>query len=256
MKAEQAQGTTAEADIQTTEETTEERTTEDLGTTFEEDETRTIYDGLYRDSNGDYPYEIASYTTHYDSSNTTRTSNLKASVKSINNIVVPKDCVFSFNQIVGKRTVTAGYDTAKIIVNNEFVDGLGGGVCQVSSTIFECVLRANVEIVERSNHSLVITYTPLGGDAAVQWNTQDFQFKNTLNCNVRLSMSCGDGSLTCKLFADKKVDVGNVKIDISGSGMDYTLVRYVNGKKNYSTNSHYQEQKTTKKQETTKKKKN
>lgn len=239
----------------TTVTTTKPTTTEDLETTFKESETMKIYSGLSKDSEGDYPYELASYTSYYRSSDETRTANLKAAVGKLNNIKIPDDAVFSFNQTVGKRTVTAGYKTAKVINGGEFVDGLGGGVCQVSSTLFECVLRANVEIVYRTNHSLEISYVPLGGDATVQWNSKDFKFKNNLGCDVRIKMTCEGGKLTCKLFGKKNVKVDNVKINIKKDGEQYVLTRTVDGKQNYRTVSKYSKPKpsTTKKETTTKK---
>lgn len=235
----------------TTETTTKPTTTEDLATTFKESDTMKIYPGLSKDSEGDYPYELAAYTSYYRSSDETRTANLKAAVSKLNNIKIPDDAVFSFNQTVGKRTVTAGYETAKVINGGEFVDGLGGGVCQVSSTLFECVLRANVEIVYRTNHSLEIGYVPLGGDATVQWSSKDFKFKNTLGCDVRIKMTCEGGKLTCKLYGKKDVKPDNVKINIKKDGEQYVLTRTVDGKQNYRTVSKYNKPKpstTAKKQ--------
>lgn len=235
----------------TTETTTKPTTTEDLETTFKESDTMKVYPGLSKDSEGDYPYELATYTSYYRSSDETRTANLKAAVSKLNNIKIPDDAVFSFNQTVGKRTITAGYETAKVINGGEFVDGLGGGVCQVSSTLFECVLRANVEIVYRTNHSLEIGYVPLGGDATVQWNSKDFKFKNTLGCDVRIKMTCEGGKLTCKLYGKKDVKPNNVKINIKKDGDQYILTRTVNGEQNYRTVSKYSKPKpkptTTKK---------
>lgn len=241
----------------TTETTTKPTTTEDLETTFKENDTMKVYPGLSKDSEGDYPYELATYTSYYRSSDETRTANLKAAVSKLNNIKIPDDAVFSFNQTVGKRTITAGYETAKVINGGEFVDGLGGGVCQVSSTLFECVLRANVEIVYRTNHSLEIGYVPLGGDATVQWNSKDFKFKNTLGCDVRIKMTCEGGKLTCKLYGKKDVKPNNVKINIKKDGDQYILTRTVDGEQNYRTVSKYSKPKpkptTTKKSDKNKK---
>lgn len=241
----------------TTETTTKPTTTEDLETTFKESDTMKVYPGLSKDSEGDYPYELATYTSYYRSSDETRTANLKAAVSKLNNIKIPDDAVFSFNQTVGKRTITAGYETAKVINGGEFVDGLGGGVCQVSSTLFECVLRANVEIVYRTNHSLEIGYVPLGGDATVQWNSKDFKFKNTLGCDVRIKMTCEGGKLTCKLYGKKDVKPNNVKINIKKDGDQYILTRTVDGEQNYRTVSKYSKPKpkptTTKKSDKNKK---
>lgn len=237
----------------TTTTTTTATTTEDLNTTFKESETKNIYPALSKDKDGEYPYKLATYTSYYRSSDTSRTANLKAAASKLNNLCIPKDSSFSFNQTVGKRTITAGYQTAKVIANGDFQDGLGGGVCQVSSTVFECVLRANVEIVSRTYHSLKISYVPLGGDATVQWNSKDFKFKNTTGTDVRLKMSCEGGKLTCSLYGKEKVKVGDVKINITKSGDSYVLTRTVNGKQNYKTVSYYKDPPTTTKATTTKK---
>ncbi len=227
----------------TTTTTTTATTTEDLETTFAATATQKVYEGLKKDSDGDYPYKLAEYTSTYASSNKTRTENLKVSADKINDICIPDGNVFSFNQTVGKRTVTAGYESAKVIKDGEFVDGLGGGVCQVSSTIFECVLRANVEIVARTNHTLEIGYVPLGGDATVQWNSKDFKFKNTLGTDLRLKMTCSGGKLSCSVWSKEKVDIGDVNIKITSSNGTYTLTRTVNGKQNYRTTSKYKKAK-------------
>lgn len=234
-----------ETTSQTTTQSTTATTTEDMKTTFKENYTSTIYEALKRDPDGSYPYELASYTTYYDAKNETRTANITASIKKLNNLVIPKGKTFSFNQTVGKRTVLAGYETAKVVQDGEFVDGLGGGVCQVSSTIFECVLRANLQIVSRAPHSLEISYVPLGGDATVQWNTTDFQFKNDSKTDIRLKVTAKNGALTCKAYGKKDIKIGKVKIDIKKSDQQYVLTRTVNGKVNYTTYSTYQKPKKT-----------
>lgn len=231
---------------QTTEKTTVSTTvttTENPETTFPETSTRKIYAGLSKKKGDTFAHQICSYTTYYNTADKTRTANLKASVDKIDKIVIPQGKVFSFNQTVGKRTVTAGYETAKVIKDGEFVDGLGGGVCQVSSTIFEAVLRANIEIVQRTNHTLEIGYVPLGGDATVQWNSRDFQFKNSLDSDIELRMSCENGKLTCTVYSRESVDVGDVSIKITSAKDVYTLTRTVNGKVNYTTKSKYKKAK-------------
>lgn len=233
-----------ESKSETVSQTTKESTTaEDMDATFYEEETRKVYPGLSKGDPNEYPYEIATYTTYYQTSDTGRETNLAAAANAINYIVVPCDGVFSFNQTVGKRTVVGGYASAKVIVNDEFVQGLGGGACQVSSTLFECILRTNTEIVERTNHSLPISYVPMGGDATVQWNILDFKFKNTIGHDMLLKMVCGKGKLTCTAYAKEKVNVGNISVNIHQSGNKYILTRYANGKQNYKTVSVYREAK-------------
>lgn len=237
--------------------TTTMRTTEDLSTTFKEAETNKIYPALSKDPDGDYPYEIASYNTTYMSSNTTRTTNIHNAVDKLNNVVVPAGETFSFNQTVGKRTVLAGYEEAKVVKGDEFVDGLGGGICQVSSTVFQSVLRANLEIKVRACHSLEISYVPLGGDATVQWNSQDFQFVNNSQSDIRLSVTANDGTLTCTVYAKDDIrPAGKVEVKIKKDGKSYVLTRSVDGEVNYTTYSKYAKAKTTttKKSEDKKKK--
>ncbi len=231
--------TITETTTTTTTEPTTVTTTEDPDTTFAENETRKIYTALNKDKSDAYAYLLAEYTTSYRASDETRTENLKAAAEKVNNIVVPNGQTFSFNQTVGKRTVTAGYQEAKVIQDGEFVDGLGGGVCQVSSTIFEAVLRANVKIVTRTCHSLEISYVPLGGDATVQWNSCDFQFENNIGTDIRLNMRCEGGKLTCSVYTKEPYDVGKVNINIYRDGEKYVLTRTVNGEENYRTVSKY-----------------
>ena len=229
----------------TTTTTTTARTTEDLSTTFREAQTNTIYPVLVQNKDDSFDYKLATYKTYYDSSNSTRTTNIKNAVKKLNNLVIPSGSVFSFNQVVGKRTVLAGYEEAKVVQGDEFVDGLGGGICQVSSTIFQAVLRSNLEIKVRACHSLEISYVPLGGDATVQWNSQDFQFKNNLGSDIRLKVNAESGTLTCSVYAKEKQNIGNVKVDIKKNGKEYVLTRTVDGKQNYTTYSKYSKPKTT-----------
>lgn len=237
--AKPAAGTDTTTKQETTTETTTVTTTENTKTTFRESYTSTIYPALHRKSGSGYSHELASYTTYYDAKNETRTANITASIRKLNNLVIPAGRTFSFNQTVGKRTVLAGYATAKVVQDGEFVDGLGGGVCQVSSTIFECILRANLTVVSRAPHSLEISYVPLGGDATVQWNTTDFQFKNTGGTDIRLQMTAKNGTLTCKVMGQKNVKPKDVKISIKKTGKQYVLTRTVGGKVNYTTYSTY-----------------
>ena len=219
-----------------TTESTTARTTEDLSTKFKEAETNKIYPALKKDFDSSFPYEIASYTSYYLSSNETRTKNIHEAVDHLNSVVIPAGKTFSFNQTVGKRTVLAGYEAAKVVQGDEFVDGLGGGICQVSSTVFQSVLRANLEI----------SYVPLGGDATVQWNSQDFQFVNNSDSDIRLSVTANDGTLTCTVEAKEDINPGKVDIKIKKDGKSYVLTRSVNGEVNYTTYSKYSKPKTEK----------
>lgn len=218
----------------TMEEETSETTTETTTTT-----TTTTTQPNYKDGDSSFPYLLKSYSTYYNSGNKNRTTNLQVASRSINNLVIPSGGTFSFNSTVGKRTAANGFKVATVINGGEYEEGLGGGICQVSTTIFQCALRSNMGIVSRSPHTLAVAYVDTGGDAAVQWGSKDFKFKNTYGCSIRIQMYCSGGKLTCEIYAAEDVSVGNVKIKITGGGQDYTLTRYVDGVKNYTTKSHY-----------------
>ncbi|MEC0089203.1 VanW family protein [Paenibacillus macquariensis] len=125
--------------------------------------------------------KIGSYFTYYNSNNKNRSHNIGLAAKAINNTVVfPKE-TFSFNEVVGKRTKEKGYLRAPIIVRGEASEDIGGGICQISSTLFNAVDRAGLEIIQRYSHSKSVPYVPPGRDATVSWYGPDFSFKNKYN---------------------------------------------------------------------------
>ena len=146
-----------------------------------------------------FPYLISSFTTKYDASNTNRSTNLRIAAEKINGKVLMPGEVFSYNKVVGKRTVEEGYKDAKIYANGGVVDGLAGGICQISSTLYNAVLLANLEIVERRNHSYTTSYVPAGRDATVVWGTTDFQFKNSRTYPIKIEASVKNGIAEFKI---------------------------------------------------------
>lgn len=154
---------------------------------------------------------LASFTTAFSTANSNRAYNIYVAAKAIDGTMLKPGETFSFNKIVGPRSQEAGYKTAGVIVNNELVDGIGGGVCQVSSTLYNAVLLANLEIVERNNHSKSVAYLPLGRDATVAYDYLDFKFKNNSKAYVLIRAESEDGRLMIRLFGDKnpaeKVDI-------------------------------------------------
>jgi vancomycin resistance protein YoaR len=147
---------------------------------------------------------LASYSTSFDASNINRSHNIALASKALNGSLVKPGEVFSFNGRVGPRTAKRGYREAIIIEANQFVPGLGGGVCQVSTTLYNAVLLAGLEIVERSNHSLAIAYAPLGRDAAVSYGYQDLKFRNNMDSYIYIKTHVGRGVLTMKIFGNTK----------------------------------------------------
>lgn len=121
---------------------------------------------------------IGSFTTTFNPSVTGRAHNIYLSAREINNVVLGPGDTFSFNAVVGERTKERGYQEALEIVNQQFVVGIGGGICQTSSTLFNAVDEAGLEIIERYTHSRDVGYVAKGRDATVSWGGPDFRFKN------------------------------------------------------------------------------
>ncbi|GAA0181736.1 VanW family protein [Clostridium sediminicola] len=121
---------------------------------------------------------IGSFSTRYTNSGANRSSNIALATKAINETILMPGEVFSFNDTVGQRTREKGYKEAHVIVNGEYVDGLGGGICQASSTLYNVALLAGLEIVERHHHTYPSSYVPVGQDATVDYGNLDVKFKN------------------------------------------------------------------------------
>lgn len=124
---------------------------------------------------------ISQYITYFNSGNKNRSHNINLATKAINNYVLFPGEIFSFNQVVGKRTIDKGYLQATVIVRGELSEGIGGGICQVSSTLFNAVDSAGLQIVQRYSHSRNVPYVKTGRDATVSWSGPDFSFKNQYN---------------------------------------------------------------------------
>ncbi len=140
-----------------------------------------------------FPDVLGSYTTRYDMSNEDRTTNLQLAVNKINGTILLANQEFSYNTTVGERTIAAGYREAKVYENGQVVDGLGGGICQISSTLYNAVVLANLEITQRRNHQFVTSYLPAGRDATVVYGSQDFKFKNTRKYPIKINASINNG---------------------------------------------------------------
>lgn len=121
---------------------------------------------------------IGQYTTYFNPRNKNRSHNIDLASRAINNTVVLPGEIFSFNKVVGKRTRAKGYLQAPIIVRGELSEGIGGGICQVSSTLFNAVDNAGLHIVQRYSHSRDVAYVRPGRDATVSWYGPDFVFQN------------------------------------------------------------------------------
>ncbi|QKG85854.1 VanW family protein [Kroppenstedtia pulmonis] len=145
--------------------------------------------------------QIGQYTTYFNAGNVNRTTNLRLSSNAINNVVLNPGETFSFNQTVGQRTPERGYKPATIIVQGEYSEGIGGGICQTSSTLYNSVDAAGLAITKRFSHSREVTYVPAGRDATVAWNGPDFGFRNNLSKPILIKTVMENGKLTVQVYS-------------------------------------------------------
>ena len=159
-----------------------------------------------------YNDELSEFSTNY-ANNPNRTTNLIIASSKITGTVLMPGEKFSFNDVVGERTVAEGYKNAAIFVNGQVEDGLAGGICQVSSTLYNAVVGANLKISERHNHSKLTSYLPGGKDATVVWGLYDFQFVNSREYPIKIEMTVQGGVITAKIFGIKSNDEYDIAIE-------------------------------------------
>ncbi|AFQ57807.1 hypothetical protein BHY07_10280 [Bacillus subtilis subsp. subtilis] len=150
--------------------------------------------------------QLGQYVTYFNSSNKSRSHNISLSAKAIDNHVVFPNETFSFNQVVGMRTRNKGYKSAPIIVKGELSEGVGGGICQVSSTLFNAVDRAGLQIVQRYSHTRSVPYVPPGRDATVSWGGPDFRFQNQYNQPILIRAKRYGGSMIITLYSSDVIN--------------------------------------------------
>jgi vancomycin resistance protein YoaR len=143
---------------------------------------------------------LSSYATFFNASNRNRSHNIYLSAATIDHQVLMPGEVFSFNQVVGMRSVRKGYLPARVIVHGEYSEGVGGGICQTSSTLFNSVDRAGLQIIERSGHSKKVSYVPRGRDATVSWDGPDFKFRNQFNEPILIAAYATQGRLVIAIY--------------------------------------------------------
>ena len=171
-----------------------------------------------------FPDKLATYSTSYASSNANRSTNIALAASKINGTVLMPGEEFSFNGTVGKRTAANGFKTATVYSNGQVTTDYGGGICQVSSTLYNTVLKANLEITNRINHTFTVGYVPIGLDATVSWGSPDFKFKNNRSYPIKIVAATSNKRLTISVFGLKE----DVEYEVE-------LVSYKTGTIPYST---------------------
>ena len=158
--------------------------------------------------------DVLSQNKTYIDGSSNRLNNVTLAASIVNGTVLNPGDIFSYNGVVGKRTAEGGFKSAGAYVGGRTVQEIGGGICQVSSALYDCTLYAELEVVERRNHQFTVAYLPLGNDATVNWGTTDYKFKNNTDYPIRIETET-DGRNMIVRFVGTKTTTHTVKIEYS-----------------------------------------
>lgn len=158
-------------------------------------------------------YLIAEYKTKFNQQNANRSTNIMIATEKINNVIVLPNEIFSYNEVVGNRTEEVGFKVATVYQDGKVADGIGGGICQVSSTLYNAVMYANLTIIERRSHLFLPSYISTGRDATVADEYIDFKFKNTRKYPVKIVASANEGVVDIKIYGKRQEDECDVEIE-------------------------------------------
>jgi len=151
-------------------------------------------------------WKVTSFSTFFNNSSEARKNNIKIATEAIDGTLLMPGDVFSFNKVVGKTTEEKGYQSAKVIVGSEFVDDIGGGVCQVSTTLYNAVLRSELTVLERKNHSQPIAYVPLGQDAMIFYGASDLKFLNDTDFPIFIEGFVKESSVCFNFYSNEDLN--------------------------------------------------
>ncbi|GLC29497.1 VanW family protein [Clostridium omnivorum] len=176
--------------------------------------------------------KISTFTTNFATSNYNRSTNINLAANAINGKVLMPGEEFSFNDVVGKRTPSKGYKEAHVIVGDKFIDDFGGGVCQVSTTLYNAVARANIPSTERAKHTIPSSYVGLGMDATVDYGNLDYKFKNTLKYPIYIEAVVKNKEITFNIYSNSELTKRNYDLvnEIIGKKVNVYRVTYENNK--------------------------
>lgn len=155
---------------------------------------------------------LSIYTTQFNPNDQNRSKNISLAAQNINNVLVRPGEIFSFNKNVGERLSENGYKEAPVFIDGKLVLDWGGGVCQVSSTLYNAVLLADMDIEERTSHFHPPSYVPLGQDAAVADNLLDFRFKNTTDHNVFITAEALNKEIVIQIFGKSNPILSDIRV--------------------------------------------
>ncbi|HEK5020855.1 TPA: VanW family protein [Clostridioides difficile] len=170
---------------------------------------------------------LGTYSTTFKTSQINRSINIKLATDNISNVLLMPGETFSFNKHTGKRSKENGYKSAPVIMEGEMEEDYGGGVCQVSSTLYNSVLYAGLEIVNVKNHTIPSSYVPKGRDATVADSGIDFLFKNNLKHPVYIKNYVSGNQIVCNIYGSAE-DKQNITISTKLDGVSQTTMKRVN----------------------------
>ncbi len=146
---------------------------------------------------------VSEFTTHFPTSKVTRCQNIKLASSRFNGVVLMPGEKLSFNEVVGQRTLKAGFKVAGVLKQGRHDTGVGGGICQVSTTLYNAVLLGNFSVKQRSNHSTPVPYVPPGRDATVDWGSLDMVFENTYSTPIAVMATYEPGTLNFRILGQR-----------------------------------------------------
>ena len=169
--------------------------------------------------------EIGRSITSFNSGEANRSTNIRIATRRMNGIIIEPGQVFSLNNVIGKRNKESGYKNAPIILNDDLVPGIGGGVCQVATTLYKAVLQSGLGVVERQHHSFPPAYVPTGQDATIAGDYIDFKFKNTLDYPIFIYAVAPSNTITVKVYSkgistNRKVKIESQILEVEDPGPD------------------------------------
>jgi vancomycin resistance protein YoaR len=149
-----------------------------------------------------YTKKQSEFSTDYASSTIQRKENINLAFSKINGTVLNSGEEFSFNAVVGERTAENGFKEAKVILAGEYENGIGGGVCQASTTLYNAVIRAGLDVMEVNPHSMPASYVPLSLDAMVSWGYSDLKFVNNTDGPLFIKTLTDGSKLTATIYGN------------------------------------------------------
>jgi len=188
-----------------------------------------------------YSVMLGTYSTRYTGADTlNRNYNMRLAVNAINQVVLQPGQNFSYNDEVLKKSHNGkDYKMAGVLVNGKLDSGVGGGICQVSSTLYQASLYSGMTITKRQSHSIPVGYMPKGRDATVSWGSVDYKFRNDLKVPVKINAAMNYDTITIDFFVQKDPKLGKIDVKVVHGKNGYIIKRLHDGVLDYTDTSRY-----------------